>query len=43
MGYNETDNTVAYIVLGAVAGAAFIGGAAAYITLKIKSRRIKDD
>lgn len=43
VGYNETDNTVAYIVLGAVAGAAFIGGAAAYITLKIKSRRIKDD
>lgn len=43
VGYNETDNTVAYIVLGAVAGAAFIGGAAAYITLKIKSRRIKND
>lgn len=42
-GYSETDNTAAYIALGAVAGAVALGGAAAYITLKIKSRRIKND
>lgn len=43
VGYNETDNTAAYIALGVVAGAVALGGAAAYITLKIKSRRIKND
>lgn len=43
MGRDDIDNDIAYIVLLSVAGAITISGATAFITLKIKSRRIKNE
>lgn len=42
-GVKDADNTAAYIAFGVLAGVTALGGTAAVITLKIKSRRNYDD